>query len=70
MKREEREGENGVSFTILIPENEDDVAELREMAASGELDDRHSFADDPDRIIDTADESPSEMDLGELNPDD
>lgn len=41
-------GIDGKEIVRMTPENEDDVAELRKQAESGDLDDRESFGDDPD----------------------
>ena len=48
MRREILRGMNGKLITRLWPENEDDLAELHRLAASGELDARESFGDDPE----------------------
>lgn len=41
-------GVDGKEVVMLIPETDEDMAELERMAKVGELDARQSFADDPD----------------------
>ena len=38
---------DGKEFTLLEPENKEDLKTLLEMAEEGDLDDRESFGDDP-----------------------
>lgn len=47
MIRREVKGVNGKTIVELIPETAEDIAELERMADEQEIDDRHSFADDP-----------------------
>lgn len=35
-------------IVVLIPENDEDLRELKRLKAAGLLDDRESFADDPE----------------------
>lgn len=57
MIRREVTGANGRTIVELIPESSADLDELRQMAEDGELDDRESFADDPERLpLETQDE--------------
>lgn len=47
--REEREVDaDGNEIIFLVPETEDDVKELERRINAGEVDQRDSFADDPD----------------------
>lgn len=48
MRREALTTMDGKRVVRLIPETEADLRELERMARRGELDDRTSFADDPD----------------------
>lgn len=41
-------GKNGKTIVELIPETEEDMAELERMAKEQEIDQRESFADDPE----------------------
>lgn len=57
MIRRELTGQNGRTITQLTPESQADIDELRRMDEAGELDARHSFADDPERLpVETQDE--------------
>lgn len=47
MIRREIKGRNGKIIIELIPETDEDIAELQRMADEQSIDDRHSFADDP-----------------------
>lgn len=48
MIRREITGKNGKTIVELIPETDEDLAELERMAAEQDIDQRESFADDPD----------------------
>ncbi len=48
MIREVTIGLSGKEIVHLIPETDEDVAELERMIAAGQLQPRDSFADDPD----------------------
>ena len=48
MIREKERCTNGKVVTILIPENEADLEEIRLGAEAGKIDDRESFGDDPE----------------------
>lgn len=47
MIREKRTDAKGKTYTVLIPENEADLAELRRLEKAGQVDARESFGDDP-----------------------
>lgn len=47
MIRREAIGVNGKRIIELIPETEEDIAELARMAEQQDIDQRDSFADDP-----------------------
>jgi hypothetical protein len=47
MIRREIKGRNGKTIIELIPETDEDIAKLQRMADKQDIDDRHSFADDP-----------------------
>lgn len=55
MIRREVVGVNGKRIVELIPETEEDVAELERMASEQGIDQRDSFADDPTGRKDEAD---------------
>lgn len=48
MIRREVVGKNAKVIIELIPETEEDIAELERMAERQDVDQRESFADDPD----------------------
>jgi hypothetical protein len=48
MIRREIVGKNGKVIIELIPETDEDIAELERMADKQDIDRRDSFADDPD----------------------
>lgn len=50
MIREKSVGMYGETIIQLIPENEEDLKLLRKRDGDEELDARHSFADDPERL--------------------
>lgn len=47
MIRREIFGKNGKVIIELMPETEEDIAELERMAAEQDIDRRESFSDDP-----------------------
>jgi len=60
-----KKGIDDTEYTELIPETEEDLERLRKI---DNLDDRHSMADDPDRLTEVDVEAPEDRDLGPINP--